>query len=72
MPSAIAIADQVAAAARCLRDSGHDTVAEALRLFLIGAGFEEALGLRPGWRARGQSCLAGRADRPAPTPRRRC
>lgn len=51
MPSDVAIADMVAAAAHCLQEHGHDTIAEALAKFLIGTDFEAALGLRQGWRA---------------------
>jgi hypothetical protein len=45
MPSAVATAGLIAAAARALHEAGHPAVAEALSLFLAGAGFEDALGV---------------------------
>jgi hypothetical protein len=42
--SAVATASLIAAAARALHEAGHPAVAEALSLFLAGAGFEDALG----------------------------
>ena len=51
MPPAVVTANLIAVAARALHEGGHQAVAQALMLFLAGAGFEDALGLRPGWRA---------------------